>query len=98
MSATEELLEKYEELTKEALAKAQAAEKLDARAAIVLDMAARYVSDAQYFKKKEDYPRALAAFSYAHGWLDAGARCKLFIVNDDHLFTVDAETEDSDDS
>lgn len=95
MNETEIVLEKYRELTTAALAKAQSAEKLDARAAIVLDMAARYVSDAGYFKQKGDSARALAAYSYAHGWLDAGARCKLFFVNDNRLFTVDAEeTED----
>lgn len=85
------LLDKYQELTLQALEKAKNAERLDARAAIVLDMAERYAQDAQHFRSKGDLPRALAAFSYAHGWLDAGARSKFFIVYDDRLFTVDSE-------
>ena len=54
-----------------------------------LDMAQRYYSDAGYFYKKNDYVLAFAALNYAHGWLDAGARIRLFKVNDSRLFTVD---------
>ena len=55
-----------------------------------LDMAKRYYSDAEYFKKKGDYVTAFAALNYAHGWLDAGARIGLFDVDHDStLFTVD---------
>lgn len=54
-----------------------------------LDMATRYYSDAKYFYDKGDHVLAFAALNYAHGWLDAGARIKLFIVNDSKLFTVD---------
>ncbi|MCF7901525.1 DUF357 domain-containing protein [Candidatus Woesearchaeota archaeon] len=55
------------------------------------DMATRYYSDANHFKEKNDYVLAFAALNYAHGWLDAGARIKLFKVNDSTLFTVDDE-------
>lgn len=55
-----------------------------------LDMAARYYSDAEFFNKKGDIVNAFAALSYAHGWLDAGARLGLFDVGGDStLFTVD---------
>ncbi len=55
-----------------------------------LDMAKRYFSDAKYFRDKGDYVNALAALSYAHAWLDAGARIGLFDVDkDSELFTVD---------
>ncbi|HYD02871.1 MAG TPA: DUF357 domain-containing protein [Alphaproteobacteria bacterium] len=53
------------------------------------DMASRYYSDAQHFKKNNDYVLAFAALNYAHGWLDAGARIGLFDVHDSTLFTVD---------
>ena len=57
-----------------------------------LDMAQRYFDDAEHFyHKKEDMVLAFAALNYAHGWLDAGARIKLFNVNDSRLFTVDGE-------
>jgi hypothetical protein len=29
-----------------------------------------------------------AAVNYAHGWLDCGARLKIFDVRDDKLFTI----------
>ena len=56
-----------------------------------LDMAQRYYDDALSFRKKGDYVNAFAALSYAHGWLDAGARIGLFDVHDSTLFTVDEE-------
>ncbi len=55
-----------------------------------LDMAKRYFEDAHYFRTKGDYVTALAAVSYAHAWLDAGARIGVFDVDhDSELFTVD---------
>jgi len=89
---TNEKLEKYFSITKEALDMALQAEKKagsEAQAADFLDMISRYYSDALYFKEKGDYVLAFAALNYAHGWLDAGARIKLFKVNDSRLFTVD---------
>jgi uncharacterized protein len=52
-------------------------------------MAERYISDAQFFEQNGDLLRALAALSYAHGWLDCGARLRFYHVTDDRLFTVD---------
>ena len=53
------------------------------------DMASRYYSDAGHFRKHNDFVLAFGALNYAHGWLDAGARIKLFDVHDSTLFTVD---------
>ena len=53
------------------------------------DMAKRYYLDAQYFEKKGDRVNAFAAINYSHGWLDAGARIKLFKVNDSRIFSID---------
>lgn len=85
-------LDKYFSITKEALAKAKEAldeERID-EAKDFLDMAQRYYDDAKHFlEEKEDAVLAFAALNYAHGWLDAGARIRLFKVNDSSLFTVD---------
>ena len=90
---TEEKLEKYFSITKEALDKAS--EALDksrlTEAEDFLDMASRYFNDAKYFFGNGDFVNAFAALNYAHGWLDAGARIRLFQVNDSRLFTVDDE-------
>ena len=87
-----ERLEKYFGITKEAIDMVK--EKgLDAKrkeqAEDALDMAERYYSDAQHFRKKGDIVTAIAALNYAHGWLDCGARMGLFKVKDSRLFTVD---------
>jgi uncharacterized protein len=54
-----------------------------------LDMAERYYSDALHFYNSGEWVTAFAALNYAHGWLDAGARIRLFKVKDSKLFTVD---------
>lgn len=89
---TSEKLQQYFSITREALEKA--AHAVDAsrktQAEDFLDMASRYVQDAEYFlTKKKDAVLAFAALNYAHGWLDAGARIGLFKVRDSRLFTVD---------
>lgn len=86
---TDEKLEKYFSITKEALDKAKSAEKTDKRADDFLDMAERYYNDAKHFKGEGNIVNAFAALNYAHGWLDAGARAGFYIVNDSRLFTVD---------
>ncbi len=88
---SEEKLEKYFAVTKKALdmVKDKLDEKRKKEALDFLDMAERYYSDASHFKKKGDIVTAFAALNYAHGWLDAGARIKLFKVDDSRLFTVD---------
>lgn len=47
-----------------------------------------YLSDSKHFEEKDDYVNAFACLNYAHGWLDAGARLRIFNVNDDKLFSV----------
>ncbi|MCF7871417.1 DUF357 domain-containing protein [Candidatus Woesearchaeota archaeon] len=91
---TEEKLEKYFKITGNAIQMIKE-RGMDLQrikeAEDFFDMATRYYSDAKYFKKNNDYVLAFAALNYAHGWLDAGARIKLFKVNDSTLFTVDDE-------
>jgi uncharacterized protein len=88
---TEAKLEKYFAITGEALEKVKGNfdPKRKAEADDFFDMASRYYSDARHFFSKGDYVNAFAALNYAHGWLDAGARIRLFLVNDSRLFTVD---------
>ncbi len=85
---------KYFDVSQEAIEQVKAAkvdEEREDQARDVLDMVERYYSDAEYFFKKGDYVNAFAALNYAHGWLDAGARLRLFYVDDNRLFTVDGE-------
>jgi uncharacterized protein len=90
---SEERLEKYFTITQEALALATVNINPDFHGAALeaLDMVERYVSDAHHFRAKGDWVNAFAALNYAHGWLDCGARNKLFDVHDSRLFTVDDE-------
>ncbi|MDP3916675.1 MAG: DUF357 domain-containing protein [Nanoarchaeota archaeon] len=89
---TDEKLDKYFSITDRALIKAKNADEnliLDGARKDFLDMVERYVSDAKHFRNNGDYVNAFAAVSYAHGWLDAGARIGLWDVKDSELFTVD---------
>ena len=51
-------------------------------------MVSNYLSDAMHFMDNGDYVNAFGALNYAHGWLDSGARLKVYKVSDDKLFTV----------
>jgi len=87
------LLEKYLRLTREALARVTPAppERSFLRGASddFLTMARSYLADAEHFAAEGDPDRALAAASYAHGWLDAGVRLGLLDGgNDDQRFTL----------
>lgn len=90
---TEEKLEKYFQVTEDALA--LASESINPgrqeEADQIIDMASRYLSDAKHFSKKGDRVTAFAALNYAHGWLDSGASLGVFQVTDNTLFTVDGE-------
>jgi len=87
-----EKVEKYEKLTSKALkeikVKTGLNEKEKAIAEDFLSMAKNYFNDARFFKEKGELLTALAAFSYAHAWLDAGVRAKVFEATDDQLFTL----------
>lgn len=85
-------LARYLALTAQALQKAQLAPPprsfLRRGAEDVLSMARTYYQDALHFQSQHDLPRALAAVSYAHGWIDAGVRLGLLDGgNDEELFT-----------
>jgi uncharacterized protein len=91
---TPERLAKYFALTTEALAAVRKAAKDKARLAEAddfLDMATRYFEDAKHFEAQGDLVTAFAAVTYAHAWLDAGARIGLFKVTDSRLFVVDGK-------
>ena len=87
------LLEKYLRLTREALARVTPStpERSFLRGASddFLSMARAYLTDAEHFLASGDPERALAAASYAHGWLDAGVRLGILDGgNDDQRFTL----------
>ena len=87
------LLDRYLRLTHEALERVEAAapERSFLRGASddFLSMARAYLSDAEHFAAAGDPERALAAVSYAHGWLDAGVRLGLLDGgDDDRRFTL----------
>jgi len=89
----EEKTDRYEGLLAEALAEAEVAvppgTPLAEAAAEYEEMARSYLDDGRHFRAEDDPVNALAAFSYGHAWLDAGARLGLFDVPEEgHLFTV----------
>ncbi|RME55430.1 DUF357 domain-containing protein [Candidatus Woesearchaeota archaeon] len=89
---TDEKLNKYFSITKEAFEMAKASgnrTELKEEREDFLDMIERYIKDADHFRSNGDYINAFAALNYAHGWLDAGARIGMFDVKDSRLFTVD---------
>lgn len=88
-----EKTDRYEQMLADALAVAEprppAETPLGEAAADVAEMAESYLEDGRHFRADEDPVNALAAFSYGHAWLDAGARIGLFDVPEEgHLFTV----------
>ena len=59
------------------------------RGADFITMAQNYFNDAKHFEEKGKLLLALAAYSYAHAWLDAGVRAGILNgKNDDRLFTL----------
>ena len=84
---TDEKLEKYFKITRQAFEKAKAASsKHEKQKQDILEMVENYISDAEHFKQNNDFVNAFAALSYAHGWLDAGAKLKIYDVKDSRLF------------
>jgi hypothetical protein len=85
-----ERLKHYFSITEKALAIAKKSinpeKKAEARE--ILDMAEAYLSDAHHFQKIGNWVNSFAAINYAHGWLDSGARLKIFLVTDNKLFTI----------
>ena len=88
-----EKVDRYERLLTEALDAASvvppAETPLADAAAEYREMARSYLEDGRHFRASGDPVNALAAFSYGHAWLDAGARIGLFSVPAaGDLFTV----------
>lgn len=88
-----EKTDRYERLLAEGLELAEPRQATDSplgeAADACLEMARSYLEDGRHFLADEDLVNALAAFSYGHGWLDAGARIGLFDIPDDgHPFAV----------
>ena len=85
-----EKINKYYKLTSKALAiaKTSIAKRKEIQAREIILMVECYLSDAKHFEKKGDYVNAFACLNYAHGWIDAGARLRIFNVKDDKLFSV----------
>ena len=89
-TVTIEKIEKYWEITSKALdiAKKNIAKGRESEAKEILLMVSSYLSDSKHFEKEGHYVNAFAAVNYAHGWLDSGARLKIFTVTDNKLFTI----------
>ena len=87
---TKEKITKYYNLTSKALAiaKKSIAKRKKKQADEIILMVQCYLDDSQHFEKNKDYVNAYGALNYAHGWLDSGARLKIFKVTDRRLFTV----------
>ena len=88
----DEKTDRYERLLTEALDAASVAvpsgTPLHDAAGECSEMAEAYLEDGRHFREQDDPVNALAAFSYGHAWLDAGARIGLFDVPEEgHLFT-----------
>lgn len=83
---------RYERLLAEALDAAIVAAPdgtpLAVAAADCEEMARSYLEDGRQFRDNDDPVNALAAFSYGHAWLDAGARIGVFSVPESDLFAV----------
>jgi len=87
---TVEKLDRYFDLTSRAFKKVKITTKDPKVGKDFFDMAKSYFEDAKYFRNNGDWVTAFAAVTYAHAWLDAGARSKLFDVGgDNELFVVD---------
>jgi len=87
---TKTKLEKYYKLTSKALdiAKKSISQRKKDEAKEIIIMVSCYLADAKHFEEKKDFVNSFACLNYAHGWLDAGARLKIFNVKDDKLFTI----------
>ena len=90
---TQELVEKYLDLSSRAKGKATPIHSDDTPEATQLSdmmgMCDDYASDARHFMETGDLVRAFGAINYAHAWLDAAVRIGLLDGHgDDQLFTL----------
>ncbi len=89
-SITKTDLKKYREVTQKAfsIASNSLSKGKENDAKKIIEMVECYLSDSNHFEKKGDLVNAFGAIYYAHGWIDCGARLKIFNVSDDKLFTI----------
>ena len=87
---TKDTIEKYYKITKKAfdIAKKSVPKSKEKNADEIIRMVECYLHDSIYFKNKKDYVNSFGAIYYAHGWIDCGARLKIFKVKDSDLFTI----------
>lgn len=87
---TKQKIDKYRQLTSKALklAKKAVAKGKEKEAKEIIEMVSCYLQDSEYFEKQGHLVNAFACLNYAHGWLDSGARLKIFLVKDRKLFTI----------
>ena len=85
-----EKLDKYRKITEKAfaIAKKSISKGKESESKEIVIMVEAYLSDSKHFEKKGDLVNAFGAIYYAHGWLDCGARLKIFDVSDSSLFTI----------
>lgn len=87
---TKQKIDKYYKLSSKALgiAKKAVVKSRAKEAKEIFLMVECYLSDAMHFKEKGDFVNAYGSLNYAHGWLDCGARLKIYKVKDNKLFTI----------
>jgi uncharacterized protein len=87
---TKEKIEKYYHLTKNALNISEKSiyKGKEKEAKEIIEMVSNYLSDSKYFEEKKDFVNSFGAINYAHGWIDAGVRLKIFNVKNNKLFTI----------
>ena len=87
---TLEKIDKYFSLTSKALGivKKSISKGKEKQANEIIEMVECYLNDSVHFKDKDDFVNSYGCLNYAHGWLDCGARLKIFEVTDTKLFTI----------
>ncbi len=93
VEVTNELIERYLNLTKSARDKATPLYPNDSeegkRLTAMMEMADSYTSDAKWFVGKGDLVRAFGAINYAHAWIDCAVKIGLMDGHgDDDMFTL----------
>jgi hypothetical protein len=87
---TKKQIEHYRNITEKALTivKNRIGRGKEKEAHEIIEMVECYLSDSKHFEKNKDLINSFGAIYYAHGWLDCGARLRIFDVTDNNLFTV----------
>lgn len=85
-----EKIDKYRKISEKALeiAKKSINKSREEEAKEIIKIVECYLSDSKHFEKSGNLVDAFAAINYAHGWIDCGARLRVFNVTDNRLFTI----------